>query len=715
MNNSPRPLRRQGPKPSRTFLSLLVAGVAVCFALFIALHHRHTLRQAADKVANHAAVISSSLWTYEKSSPTAYLQLAAEANGYLEVVVRDEVGNEFLSLPGPSLSAVDGLLSSLGMIRTHAIEAAISYEGRNIGTIVAVWPCRAIHLYLYVFLCLVLLLAVAGLVARLLEAKRTLEERVRQRTEELQGEVLERKRAEETARRQAERLALHVQHTPLAVIEWNLDFEVVEWNRAAERIFGYRREEALGRVPYELIVTAEERPEVDGVWQQLITGSGGSWSINVNRTKAGALKTCEWYNTPLTNEKGEIFGVASLVLDQSEKARADLENRRLQEQLLQAQKMEAIGNLAGGVAHDFNNMLGVILGHTEMALLRVDHGQPLYGHLQEVLKAASRSADITRQLLAFARKQAVAPKVLDLNSLIEGMLKMLRRLIGEGVELSWLPRGDLWPVKVDPAQIDQILVNLCVNARDALPVGRGKLTVETGNMVFDEEYCRDHNGFVAGNYVRVSVSDNGCGMDKETLDHIFEPFFTTKGVGEGTGLGMATVYGAVRQNGGFVNVYSEVGQGTTVSIYLPRHAGEAGDEEVADTAAEPVRGGSETILLVEDEAAILKMSRDMLTHLGYRVLTAESPVAAVSLLEEHGGEVHLLITDVVMPEMNGKELAELLNQRQPGLRCLFTSGYTGTVIASHGILEEGIDFIQKPFSIKDLADKVRTVLDRRKG
>ncbi len=249
------------------------------------------------------------------------------------------------------------------------------------------------------------------------------------------------------------------------------------------------------------------------------------------------------------------------------------EKLSLESQLRQAQKMESVGRLAGGVAHDFNNMLGVIIGHTELALEQMDPAQPLFTSMQEIRKAALRSADLTRQLLAFARKQTVAPKVLDLNETVEGMLKMLRRLIGEDIDLVWLPDSDLWPVKMDPSQIDQILANLCVNARDAIE-GVGKITIETHKVTFDEAYCADHSGFIPGDFVMLAVSDDGQGMDKETLDKIFEPFFTTKGIGKGTGLGLATVYGIVKQNNGFINVYSEPGQGTTFKIYLPRHAAE---------------------------------------------------------------------------------------------------------------------------------------------
>ncbi len=681
----------------------------VMFGLFIFFHHDSIYAKASQRVYNHAKVIASSLWTYEKQSPLAYLQLATEANGYMEVIVLDEPGSLFLKIDGPPFDPLEALLRSCRLIPVHDLEAPVEYEGRSIGKIRVSWPCRSIYFYLNVFLCIGLLLVVYGLFLKLLDAKNNLEIRVGERTVALKNEIVERKRAEETQRRQAERLALHVQQTPLGVIEWDLDFHVVQWNKAAEEIFEYSREEALGKDPFTLILPEEEKENIGKVWSRLTSHSGGTRSVNTNRTKSGTIKTCEWYNTPLTTAEGSVFGVASLILDTSKRVQAEQENRQLQGQLLQIQKMEAIGNLAGGVAHDFNNMLGVILGHTEMAMAKIDNMHPLSANLKEIRKAADRSAQITRQLLAFARKQTVMPKVVNLNEVVDGMLNMLRRLIGEDIDLAWLPEPGLWPVKVDPSQIDQMLVNLCINARDALNIEVGKITVETGNTVFDGDYCRRHNGFIPGEYVHISVSDNGCGMDRETLDHIFEPFFTTKAVGEGTGLGMATVYGAVKQNHGFINVYSEPTQGTTVSIFLPRHATETKEARTEDVVR-PAVGGSETILLVEDEGSILAMATLMLQQLGYTVLPADTPNGAIDLVKEHGRTIQLIIADVIMPEMNGRDLMRILTSMQPRLKCLFTSGYTGKVIAHHGILDEGINFIQKPFTMKDLADKIREIL-----
>ena len=395
-----------------------------------------------------------------------------------------------------------------------------------------------------------------------------------------------------------------------------------------------------------------------------------------------------------------------------EHRKTEKSKKNVEIQLYQAHKMESIGRLAGGVAHDYNNILSVILGYTELALEKVDPNDSLHGDLEEIYTAAKRSTDITHQLLAFARKQTIVPKVLDLNKALEGMLKMLRQLIGEDIDLAWHPRANLWPVRMDPSQIDQILANLCVNARDAI-ADVGKVTIETGKVKFDPAYCDDHAGFVPGEFVLLAVSDNGSGMDKETLDNLFEPFFTTKGMGAGTGLGLSTVYGIVKQNDGFINVYSEPGKGTTFRIYLPRHAGEA--EEIAgESTAEFPEGRGETVLLVEDDGSILKLGERILKSLGYTVLSANSTAEATRLAEEHAGEIELLITDVVMPEMNGRELSEQLHLLYPKLKTVFMSGYTANVIAHRGVLEEGVFFMPKPFSKKDMAGKVREALESAK-
>ncbi|NLI82893.1 MAG: PAS domain S-box protein [Deltaproteobacteria bacterium] len=480
-------------------------------------------------------------------------------------------------------------------------------------------------------------------------------------------------------------------------------------NRRLCEMLGYEPRELLGKAPDLLHLSPEGFEEFSVRYYRLLSEKEVSQVEYPLRHKDGRTIWCIFSGRavdPSDVDKGSVW----IIDDITDRKRAEEERARLQEQLAEAHRIEAIGRLAGGVAHDFNNMLGVILGHTELAMGRIDPSQPICGDLRQIQRAAQRSAELTRQLLAFARKQTVSPKVLQLNKTVTGSLKMLRRLMGEDIELAWIPARDLWTVRMDPAQVDQLLANLCVNARDAITEG-GRVTIETGNVTFDETYCKEHAGFFPGDYVLLAVSDNGCGMSREVLERLFEPFFTTKEIGKGTGLGLSTIYGIVKQNNGFINVYSEPGRGSTFRIYLPRHMGEPvhGGEGLPE---EPPRSGQETVLLVEDEQSILNLAKLMLEKLGYRVLAAGTPSEAMRLASAYSGEIHLLMTDVVMPEMNGKELAERVLSFHPGLKCLFMSGYTTNVIAHHGVLDEGVHFVQKPFSMKELAGAVRSALER---
>ncbi len=408
------------------------------------------------------------------------------------------------------------------------------------------------------------------------------------------------------------------------------------------------------------------------------------------------------------DEQGRPVRLTGTIMDITERKITEKEKEKLQAQLNHAQKLDSVGQLAGGVAHDFNNMLSVILGYAELALAELSPSHPLHDSITQIHRAATRSADITRQLLAFARKQAIAPEVLELNEVIESTLKVLERLIGENIDLIWSPSPRLWPVRMDPFQMDQILTNLCINARDAIS-STGTITIETGTAAFNESLCRDHNNRLPGEYVFMSVADDGCGMSQETLASAFEPFFTTKAVGRGSGLGLSTVYGIVTQNQGFVEVESVPGKGSTFTVYFPRHKGEMcvskgqGEDEIP-------RSRGETLLVVEDEPSILKLVEMMLQGLGYTVLTADSPRSAIHMALSRRDMIHLLITDVVMPHMSGKNLSDELHSRLPHLKTLYMSGYTSDVIAHRGVLAEGVYFIQKPFSLGDLARKVREVL-----
>ena len=522
-------------------------------------------------------------------------------------------------------------------------------------------------------------------------------------------DITDRKRAEEQLRISEEKYRNIFENMQDVYYETSLDGLILEISPSIEAISSgqYRQTDLIGQQMLDFYDDAQERERL--ITKLLETGSFSDFEILL-RNRDGSLVPCSISAKLWRDDQGNPVKIIGSMRDTIERKKAETEREKLQAQLVQAQRMESVGRLAGGVAHDYNNMLSVILGYTEMAMEQVDPDGPIYDNLKEVYIAGKRSIDITSQLLAFARKQIVRPIVMDLNETVDEMLKMLRRLIGEDIDFAWEPAIGLWPVKMDPSQIDQILANLCVNARDAIS-DIGKITIETQNVELDEQYCADHTGFVPGQFVMLAVSDNGCGMDKETREHIFEPFFTTKDIGKGTGLGLAMIYGIVKQNNGFVNVYSEPGIGTTFKVFLPRRSIET-DEAITEVIHEGVVfGKGETLLLVEDEPAIIKMCQTMLKKLGYNVLIAHIPDEAVNLASEHSGIIHLLMSDVIMPGMNGRDLADKLKAIRPDIRVLFMSGYTANVIANHGVVQdEGEHFIQKPFSMKKLSVKVREAL-----
>jgi two-component system, cell cycle sensor histidine kinase and response regulator CckA len=524
-------------------------------------------------------------------------------------------------------------------------------------------------------------------------------------------DITERKQAEESLRASEKRFRSIFQHSGSGMAIVSPDFHFLQANDGFCRMLGYTESELLGKT-FQDVTHPEDRPVGGELTRRVLSGEMAMFQLEKRYLRMDG--TVVWglvSSTLIRDAQNKPLYFITQIQDLTDRKAAEEQKRLLEAQFIQAQKMESVGRLAGGVAHDFNNMLGVILGHAELAINEVDPDQPLHDNLKEIYKAAKNSADLTRQLLAFARKQTIAPETLDLNQTVTSMLKMLQRLIGEDINLKWHPMESLWQVKIDPSQVDQMLANLCVNARDAIE-GSGKITIETRNTTLDEGYRAAHLGSVPGEYVTLAVSDDGCGMDKETLAQIFEPFFTTKGITKGTGLGLSTVYGIVKQNNGFIHACSEIGHGTTFNIYLPRHIGKADQAAETVASAEPRRHGHETVLLVEDDPSLLKLTARMLKKQGYAVLVASTPGEALHFTDEYGDKIRLLMTDVVMPGMNGRDLALNLMELIPNLKLLYMSGYTADVIAHNGVLDEGVHFIHKPFSAQSLATKLREVLDR---
>jgi two-component system, cell cycle sensor histidine kinase and response regulator CckA len=477
---------------------------------------------------------------------------------------------------------------------------------------------------------------------------------------------------------------------------------IVYVNPAFETVTGYSREEALGQNP-RILKSGRQGPEFyRQMWTTLTRGR--TWTGRItNRRKDGSLLEEDAAISPVRDSSGRVVNYVAVKRDITHE-------KSLEQQLLQAQKLEAVGRLAGGVAHDFNNIVGVILGYGEAVQRKLPAEDPLRGKVQQILRAAGRAADLTRQLLAFSRKQVLQPRALDLNEALSGMEKMLRRLIGEDVELTLRPEPGLGPVRADPGQVEQVLMNLAVNARDAMPQG-GNLTIETSNLTLDCPLNLGRWVLPPGRYAVLAVTDDGEGISPDVEAHIFEPFFTTKEAGKGTGLGLSTVYGIVKQSEGFISVHSEIGVGTTFTIYLPRIDEQPGEEAEEDRTAVP--GGTETILVVEDEAALRDLLRDVLEDNGYTVLAASDGTEALRTAERHVGAIHLLLTDVVMPGMTGPHLARQFSASRPDAKIVYVSGYSEEAVASRGRLGPGDLLLHKPFAPDALLRSVRDVLDAR--
>jgi two-component system cell cycle sensor histidine kinase/response regulator CckA len=521
-------------------------------------------------------------------------------------------------------------------------------------------------------------------------------------------DISERKQAEEQLLYRASLL----QNVSDAIIATDLSFKVTSWNWAAEALYGWQASEVIGQPVNEILQTKYVDDQPEQVLQSFLTQEPWKGEV-IHKHRNGTAINILASVSLVKDSTGQPAGIVAVNRDITERKRAEETQAKLEDQLRQAQKMESIGRLAGGVAHDFNNLLTVIQGYCDFMEAQIPAQDPLLKELEQIQRAGERAAALTRQLLAFSRKQIMAPTVLDLNKLVANLRKMLERLIGEDVTLTTVLQPGLWPVTADPGQIEQVIMNLVVNARDAMPTG-GTLTIQTGHVNLDDSYLKTHPDTPVGPCVTLAITDTGHGMDEQTQAQIFEPFFTTKEADRGTGLGLATVYGIIKQSGGDITVSSKPGQGTTFEIYLPATETAPNDMGLAASRTQSVtRGGSETILLVEDEESVRNLMRVVLESQGYTVLEACLGSEALSLAGQHPGRIDLLLTDVVMPHMSGRELAERLGTLRPQMKILFISGYTDDKVFRHGLLAAEVEFLPKPFPPNVLISKVREVLDKQ--
>jgi len=521
----------------------------------------------------------------------------------------------------------------------------------------------------------------------------------------LNQEIKEHKQTEEALKESERRLSKAQRIAHIGNWELNLITNELFWSDEVYRLFGLKPQQ-FG-ASYEVFldnIHPDDRDLVNKAYTDSLKNKIPYQIVHRLLLKDKTVKYVTEMCETFYDDSGEPILSVGTIQDITEQ-------KNLEAQLLQSQKMEAIGKLSGGVAHDFNNLLTSITGNAELLSMKLEKDSPFKEYVTEISKASDRAASLTRQLLAFSRKQVLQPKVMSLNGAILDMEKMLRRLIGEDIDLKTTLSDELGNVEADPGQVEQVILNLCVNARDAMPRG-GKITIETANVELDESYTRTHRTVIPGPYVMMAISDDGSGMDKETQSRIFDPFFTTKERGKGTGLGLSTVYGIVKQSEGNIWLYSEPGQGTTFKIYLPRV--EKSVEKIVKTK-EPVKSltGTETVLVVEDDGMVRKLAHKVLKDYGYKVLVAENGKEGLKICEENKGPIHLMLTDVVMPEMGGRKLADHLKDLRPEIKVLYMSGYTDNTIVHHGILDKGMNFIQKPFTPETLAAKVRGMLEEK--
>lgn len=509
-------------------------------------------------------------------------------------------------------------------------------------------------------------------------------------------QIIKRKSLEKELTEQKDFLGYVINSMPGIFYTFGQDERFLLWNKNFEQITGYSSEELQSK-RFTDFFTNESRENIAKWIKKAFIKGQISMDEMLTTKKGSQIPFLLSGNRIKFRNRQYIVGLG---IDLTER-------KKLEEQLRQSQKMEVVGQLVGGMAHDFNNMLNVIIGSAELAYLKLNHMDPVATNLQMIKDAAKRSAELISQLMTFSRKQIINPQPAEINDVIDSIKKMIGRLIGEDIDLIFIPGKDIWKIKVDFSQINQVMINLAVNARDAI-AKEGTLTIKTTNITFEEDYCSKNVGFIKGQFIMISINDSGKGMDEETLSHIFEPFFTTKKQGKGTGLGLSIVYGIATQNNWLIKVYSKLGVGTTFEIYIPRWIGKKKQNKISAKKLETSKTG--TILLVEDDDMVREMTMKMLTSVGYSVITASSPDQAISYCKKDNFDFQLLLTDVIMPKMNGKELRDTIELIRPGIKTLFMSGYSANVIAHRNVSEHGVNFIQKPFHLDELIQKIQESL-----
>ncbi len=676
--------------------------IAFIFLVFVGYYWNYSLEREQRRVDTHSRVIASATWDFYIESMTEYCKLASKAYNYKHILVTKSNGETIISIESSLQKPLDRFLLDMGLLQTINIESEIKYENQVIGRVIVTWLNTAIYTILYTFVIVMLILTILWFFLRTVRAKQELENRVEERTVHLQKEIVERKQAEKELETFAKRLAIHVEQTPLGVIEWDLDFKVIQWNKAAEEIFGYTHEEAFGQYAADLIIPEQVREHVSSIWNDLINKEGGTRSENENITKNGNVVTCEWYNTTLVDSEDVVIGVASLVLNISE-------SKRLESQLRQAQKMEAIGTLAGGIAHDFNNLLAAILGYADMAMDDIPDHSPVKDQIEEVLKAGNRAKELVKHILSFSRKEAQERVPVRIYHIAIDALKLLRASIPTTIEIKQNTDSRCGNILADPTQIHQVLINLCTNAAQSMDENGGLLEVELISVQLNANDVINEPNLKTGHYVRLSVKDTGIGIDKEHIDRIFDPYFTTKDVGKGTGMGLAVVVGIVKSHDGMITVDSKTDKGTTFNVYFPRIE-EQTQEIIEETA--PLPTGTEKILVVDDEKSIIDMIKGRLERLGYQVTTRTSSMDALELFRSQPNAFDLVLTDQTMPELTGEKLATQLLEISPNLPIIICTGYSAKMDAGKASSIGISAFIMKPVDKKELAMTIRQVLDK---